>query len=101
MQKFKFTKTAIAALPSAPGGKRVAYHDNETPHLVLRVSGSTKSFYYVKRVPGSAAYQKWGTFPAMTVEQARQQTKALGGDFARGIDPREKKKAEKADITLG
>ena len=103
-QRIKFSKTAIEALPAAKPGTRYTVYDKQVPKLAVRVTDAgTKSFYVVKRDGASMVWVKLehGTFPDMTVENARKAAEGILGDFARGINPALRKREEKQQQTLG
>jgi len=99
--RFNFTKTAIQGLPLPEAGKRATYYDETVPKLALRVTrAGTKTFYIVKRVGTGMAWLKLGTFPDMTVENARKVGESKLGLFAGGDNPAETRRALKAEPTL-
>lgn len=84
------TKRAIEALEAT--GKRYAAFDDDLKGFAVRVGISgDKSFYLVYRAgKGRAAAKKWlrlGTFPTMTVEQARDIAKTKAAQVARAKTP--------------
>jgi len=99
--RIKFGKTALQALALPEPGKRLTIYDTEVPKLALRVTAAgTKTFFVVKRAGASMAWVKLGTFPDMTVEQARNEaTKALG-EFASGNDPAAAKRIIRGEPTF-
>lgn len=99
--RIKFGKTALLALALPEPGKRLTMYDTEVPKLALRVTAAgTKTFFVVKRAGASMAWVKLGTFPDMTVEQARNEaTKALG-EFASGNDPAAAKRIIRGEPTF-
>ena len=99
--RVKFGKTALQALALPEPGKRLTIYDTEVPKLALRVTAAgTKTFFVVKRAGASMAWVKLGTFPDMTVEQARNEaTKALG-EFASGNDPAAAKRIIRGEPTF-
>src|SRR5690349_15115514 len=100
-QRFRFTKTTIAALPAPATGKYEAY-DTDVPKLAARVYASgVKTFYIVKRAGTSVAWVMLGKFPDMSVENARNAAERALGEFAKGINPAEAKRAERQKRTLG
>ncbi len=100
--KFDFTKTMIARLPCPPKGKRSTYYDMKVPKLAVRItSAGSRTFYVVKRTGSSMAWLRLGTFPDMTVENARKAAEAALGQYAQGNDPVEQKRTDKAAMTLG
>src|SRR4029079_2159046 len=70
--------------------------------LAVRVtSAGTRTFYIVKRAAGGMVWVKLGTFPDMTIEQARTAADKTLGQCAEGTDPAEAKRAERGQMTLG
>lgn len=99
--RFRFTKTEIDDLPRPEKG-RATYYDEQVQKLAVRVTAAgTKTFYVIKRDGASMAWLKLGTFPDMTVENARKVAEASLGDFARGNSPVKAKRVEKQRQTLG
>lgn len=99
--RLKFSKTALLRLPIPETGKRLTIYDTETQKLALRVTASgTKTFYVVKRAGTSMAWLKLGSFPEMTVEQARKRADELLGEFAKGADPAQARRAFRQELTL-
>lgn len=95
----RLTKRLIDALEAT--GKRYAVFDDDVTGFAVRVGVSgDKSFYLVYRAgKGRAATKKWlrlGTFPTMTLEQAREIAKHKTAQVAMGQDPAEQVKDEKA-----
>jgi integrase len=101
MNEIEFGKVAIKALPSAEAGKRVTWYDTKTPKLALRVTASGfKTFYVVKRAGGEMVWLKLGTFPDMTVEQARNGALTALSAFANNENPAEVRRPRKAKPTF-
>lgn len=101
MANLKFSKTALQSLEFPEQGKRLTIYDTETPKLAIRVTAAgTKTFYVVKRAGASMAWVKLGTFPDMTVEQARKAAALALGEFASGVNPAAARRAFKAEPTL-
>lgn len=99
--KLKFTKTALAALSLPEAGTRTTVYDTEVPKLALRLtSAGTRTFYVVKRSGASMAWVKLGTFPGMTVEQARAEAQKILGEFAAGANPAAARRAIREEPTF-
>ncbi|MBS3936875.1 MAG: tyrosine-type recombinase/integrase [Sulfuritalea sp.] len=99
--RFRFLKSKIEVLP-APEKGRATFYDAEVQKLALRVTAAgSKTFYVVKRADEGMAWIKLGTFPDMTVEQARNQATTKLAEFAAGNNPAKVKRAEKLKLTLG
>ncbi len=86
-KRFKFTKTAIDAIPLTTGGNdRGEYRDTDLRGLVLRVSKTAKTYYLFKRDPnshgkGGQVKVKLGTTLELSPEDARRKAaKLLSGD---------------------
>jgi integrase len=101
-QRIRFTKSAISDLPLPPGGARVTVYDADVQKLAVRITAAgTRTFYVVKRDGSSMAWVKLGTFPDMSVENARKAAERALGEFAKGINPAAAKRAERQKSTLG
>lgn len=99
--RFRFTKTSIEKLPTPSAKTRATYYDQDISKLALRVTAAgTKSYYIVKRVAGEMVWYKLGTFPEMTVEQARNAAVVALGNFANQDNPAVVRRAVKGIPTL-
>lgn len=100
--RFVFTKKRINSLPFPEKGKRAQYYDEKTSGLVLRVTDmGTKSFQVYKKVNTKPIRVTLGKYPGMTIEQARKQTLKKLTELGDGINPNQKKKADKVKgVTL-
>lgn len=88
---FHFKKEDIEALPLPEGDKRVWYWDTKCPGLALRISGKGYRIFYLYRWVGGKPQQKsLGTFPSMTLEQARRRAAELNGAVAVGQEDLQK-----------
>ncbi len=84
---FSFSKRRIEEL-SLPENGRDQYRDAKTPGLVLRVtSNGTKTFSIYRKVAGRPFRYALGTFPQMSVEQAREEAMDVLGRLNRGENP--------------
>lgn len=99
-ERVAFTKRRLEALEPPTSGRRYVY-DANCPGLCLGITeNGVKTFYRGGRVQGKAKRIKIGRFPAVTVEQARDEAKALAGEVAKGEDPTEKRRAARHQPTL-
>ena len=94
--KIRFTETDVNAIPFS--AKRVRWHDNQMPGLVLDVTSKAKVFRVYKklsgrRVPVSVTL---GTFPALSVETARKLARKAMADMADGVNPNDSKRQFRA-----
>lgn len=98
--RFRFTKASVDALK--PATKRATYYDNSVEKLALLVSpAGRKTFNVIRWTDGRAVWLKLGTFPEMTVEQARTEAQKALGEFATGSNPAEIKKTRVAANKTG
>ena len=101
MVKLKFTKTALLALTLPEAGKRMAVYDTEVSKLAMRITAAgSRTFYVVKRVGANMAWVKLGTFPDMTVEQARGEAQKILAEFAVGANPAAARRAIREEPTF-
>ena len=101
MSHFKFGKTAIISLPTPESGKRDTHYDTEVTKLALRVTSSgAKSFFVVKRAGREMVWLRLGSFPDMTVEQARNAALTALSAFANNENPAEVRRAQKKELTF-
>jgi integrase len=100
-QRITFTKAAIERI-QAPTDGRATVYDAKIPKLAVRITATgTRTFYVVKRDGASMAWLKLGTFPEMTIEQARRAADKALGQFAEGVSPAKAKRAGRAQMALG
>lgn len=94
-----FTKRALEAIK--PSGKLFSVKDEKTPGLVLMVTpAGAKTFYWYRWLAGKPERIKLGTFPAMTIEQARLKAAEVNGAVAKDHNPAEARRAIKAEPTF-
>ena len=99
----KFTKRGIEAIKVTE--KRQTFFDDGMPGLLLRVSPTGhKSFYYTYRLgKGRSFEKKWvqlGSFPVMTVEQAREKAKLMAATLQFGQDPAKQLQEDKEALSM-
>ncbi len=92
MQKLKFTKTNIEAIPFAEQGQ-VFYGDSLLTGFGLRVGTNQKSYYVDGRVNGTKRRITVGRADYIPVDIARGKALALLAEMADGVDPVEEAKA--------
>lgn len=94
-----FTKRALEAVK--PTGKLFTVKDEKTPGLILMVTpAGAKTFYWYRWLGGKPERIKLGTFPAMTIEQARAKAAEVNGAVAKDHNPAEAKRAIRAEPTF-
>lgn len=98
-QHFKFTNTNIKNLPTPD--KRTFYYDTVEPKLSIQITpNGAKSFYIRQRVQGLDTRVKLGSFPEMTVEEARIASVKNRKMMNDGENPNIKKRQYKDDTLL-
>jgi integrase len=94
-----FTKRALEAIK--PTGKLFSVKDEKTPGLILMVTPKgAKTFYSYRWLANKPERIKLGTFPAMTIEQARAKAAEVNGAVAKDHNPAEAKRAIRAEPTF-
>jgi Arm DNA-binding domain len=88
--KRTLTNRFLKSVAAAAAGKHTDFADSIVPGLAVRVSGTgQKTFVLVSRFPGrkNPTRRAIGSYPAMTVEQARTRARDWLELIERGIDP--------------
>lgn len=99
-KRINFTKQAIQNLPT-PQNKRADYSDEKIKGLILNVRTSgTKSFYVYKKIKGYPERIFLGTFPDLTIENARKMAISKLADIANGINPQDCVREIKKEYTF-
>jgi integrase len=99
--KRDFTDRFLKSVKPAPAGKRIIHWDAQVPGFGIRVSDKSRpddlgAFVLVTRLPGSSnpTARRIGTYPALSLAQARQIAREWREDISKGVDPKVKE-AEK------
>ncbi|RPH32137.1 site-specific integrase [bacterium] len=88
--------TAVFVEKVKPNGKRIDYFDDSLPGFSLRVSeNGVKSWCVSYRFGGKWTRYTFGTFPILSLKDARQRAKDALHDVADGINPATRKKLER------
>lgn len=101
--RITFNKTNLTSL-EPPKDRRLTLYDTKTPKLAIQVTPSgAKSFYVVKRagVANKPTWFRLGSFPEMTVEQARAKAAQAIGEIATGKNPAQIRREERASAQQG
>src|SRR6266571_2164823 len=94
MAKIKFTAKKLEALKS--GTVRAEYFDIDLPGLCLRITpDGTKSFSVFYRHAGRVRRYTLGTYPTVTLKDAREGALDVLRDVLRGNDPQQQKTARR------
>ncbi len=100
MKQFTFTKQSIQKLP-LPATGMATYRDTKEKGLSLWVTASGAITFFVrKRIGGRDERVKLGTFPEMTVEQARIAALKTKAAIAGGANPNLDKTRLRQEITF-
>ena len=96
-----FTKKALDNLPIPTGDSRPSYYDEQVNGLLIRVtSKGTKSYMVFRRINGVPKKNTLGTYPEMTIEQARREAIRVLSLISEGINPNKLKKEALSKQTL-
>lgn len=96
-----FTKALLAALPLPPAGKRHSFKDARVKGLIIRVTANgQKTFQLYQKHQGRPVRVTLGTFPDMTIENARKEATMAKGALAGGDNPNVAKNRLRKEITL-
>ena len=98
--RFRFSASAIERLSCPDGTKAVEVSDADgVAGLRLAVTRSSKTFWFRFVLAGTKGAIRLGTFPALSVADARKLALAYRAQVEQGIDPRQQE--EKIDLTFG
>ncbi|AZL15276.1 tyrosine-type recombinase/integrase [Rickettsiales endosymbiont of Stachyamoeba lipophora] len=97
-----FTKKYLDELPNAEPGKRSYYKDSKVNGLEIMVTDKgNKSFKVTKKKNGRIIRVTIGTYPDISIENARKEAFHISAQIAQGINPNEEKHKVKSEITFG
>lgn len=100
MRQFTFTKQAIQRLP-LPATGMATYRDTKEKGLSLWITATgAVAFFVRKRIGGRDERVKLGTYPEMTVEQARVAALKAKAAIAGGANPNLEKTRLRQEITF-
>ncbi len=99
--KVDFTIPRLTAMKCPTGKGRTWMYDGKVPGLCLMVTeGGSKSFYFYKKIGGRFVRERLGGFPELHLDDARKSVTQRMGDAARGVDLAERRRAQRAALTL-
>ena len=99
-KKVNFTKAVIGAAV-APEGGRCYLHDEKESGLVLQITATgRKSFQLYKKHQGRPVRVTLGTWPEITVEQARKKAREAKVELADGRNPNDALRQERQEMTF-
>ena len=100
-QEIVFTQKVLSALPLPDGKKRLYFYDAKEAGLVIQVTPTgRKTFQLFKWYKTKPVRITLGTFPDMTIEQARKQAQQHKADMARGVNPADEKRKARQEMTF-
>jgi integrase len=101
-RKFGFTKKGLDKLPLPINQQRAYFYDEQTRGLALAVSPAGKKvFVLYRKVAGRPERITIGSYPDLSIEQARGKAAELNGAIARGENPASKRRLVRDESTLG
>jgi len=99
--KRNLTKRVIEAFP-IPSEGRVEYQDTTERYLRIVVSAEGRlTWRYVRKVAGRTRFYTIGTYPDVTPDQARRESKRVSTEYDAGRDPAAEKKKLRDLLTWG
>jgi integrase len=99
-KKFGFTDARIADLPLAGKNGRYMVRDTGTKNLALRVGENSKIYYLVKKTNGQVRFVSLGDASNTSLKKAKELLIANMNDVRNGINPNDKKRKIRNDLTL-
>jgi len=96
-----FTKAILGTLPLPPTGKRFSFKDERVKGLIIRVTANgQKTFQLYQKHQGRPVRVTLGTFPDMSIENARKEATMAKGALAGGNNPNVEKNRIRKEITF-
>jgi|TARA_R110000772_G_scaffold15094_4_gene43966 integrase len=96
-----FTKALLMGVPLPAKGDRFSFKDSRVKGLILRVTANgQKTFQLYQKHQGRPVRVTLGTFPDMTIENARREATKAKGALAGGENPNVAKNRMRQEITL-
>lgn len=96
--KINFTREGLERMTLPPAGKRVYWYDTKAKGLMVQItSGGRRTFYVYRWIAARPERIRLGTFPDVTIEQARRKAAEIGGEIAKGANPAEERRAARRE----
>ncbi|MDD2583062.1 MAG: tyrosine-type recombinase/integrase [Desulfuromonadaceae bacterium] len=96
-----FTKSTLEQAQAPAGAKRFYLYDEKESGLVLQVTpAGKKSFQLYRKHNGQPIRVTIGTYPELTVEQARKKARQVKVDLNNGINPNDEARAIREELTF-
>lgn len=100
-EEVNFTKQALDQLVAQEGEKRRYVYDSKESGLLVQLTGNgRKTFQLYKKHMGKPVRVTIGTYPELTVEQARKKAREIKVDLANGENPNDKLKQQRQEMTF-
>lgn len=104
--RINVTKRAIEALPLPNPEKTAAFYMDASKSAptgfgLWVTAGGAKNFMVYRKVNGRPERIKIGRVEDLSIEQARKLAAKINGQIAEGVNPAERKRAARGEITLG
>ena len=100
LEKVNFTKAVITAMV-APETGRIYLHDAKEAGLVLMITATgRKTFQLYKKHKGRPVRVTLGTWPEITVEQARKKARDAKAELDAGINPNDDLRQKRQEMTF-
>ena len=97
-----FTKAVLEQAQAPTGVSRFYLYDSRESCLVLQVTNTgRKTFQMYKKHMGKPVRVTIGTFPELTVEQARKKAREIKVSLTNGENPNDKKRQQRQEMTFG
>lgn len=100
MANINFTKATLETLDTPEKGFKTYKDKKETGLSIYITSKGAKTFFVRKWIDGKDERVILGKFPDLSVENARKMAQKIKGEIAQGINPQEKKRALRDDLTF-
>ena len=100
VKTINFTKAEISKLPIPEKGLFYCKDIKEKGLSIYITPNKVITFFVRKRINGKDERLLIGTFPEISIENARKQARVIKGQIAQGINPNEEKNNLQQEITL-
>ncbi len=100
--KFNFTKTVLDTIPLPPSGQRKRVYDSKMRGLLVEITSTgAKTFWLRRKVNARSNWERIGSYPDLTIEQARNKAAEINGAIAQGHSPFDAHQQWDQELTLG
>lgn len=100
-ERLTLTMANVDKLKPLQAGRRWVYDLKVAGLAVCITATGAKAFYLYKKIDGRPERHHLGTFPALSVDAARDKATKLLARIASGDNPAEAKRKERGELTLG